>query len=119
MPGIKVIWHPNLDGRPGSHFYVQFRRKGENIYERSIDEFDENFVYLRGLDPNQLYQVRVVAVDGEYSTESAAEEVIMYNGELLTRQFLLKAYLKILETVGFNYISTFNQMGGGSVSCFI
>ena len=81
MPGLKIVWHPNVDGHPGSHFFVQFRRKGETIYEKSPDEYDESFIILRGLDPNQLYELRVVAVDGDYVTESDAEEVVMYDGK--------------------------------------
>lgn len=80
-PAIKIVWHPNVDGQPGSHFFVQYRRKGETIYEKSEDEFDENFIIVRGLEPNQLYEIRVVVVDGEYFTESDAEEVEMYAGK--------------------------------------
>ena len=84
MPGIKITWHPNTEpeGQPGSHFYAQYRRKGETIYEKSEDEFDENFVHLRGLTPNQVYEVRVVAVDGEFYTESDPEEMEMYAGNI-------------------------------------
>ncbi|KAK4016086.1 neuroglian isoform X3 [Daphnia magna] len=78
MPAIKVVWHPNVDGQPGSHFFVQFRRKGETIYIKSEDEFDENFIILRGLEPNQLYEICAVVVDGDYFTESDPEEVEMY-----------------------------------------
>ena len=85
MPAIKVVWHPNVDGQPGSHFFVQYRRKGETIYIKSEDEFDENYIILRGLEPNQLYEIRAVVVDGDYFTESDPEEVEMYAGKLLRK----------------------------------
>ena len=88
FPAIKIVWHPNVDGQPGSHFFVQWRRKGETIYEKSEDEFDENFIILRGLEPNQLYEIRVVVVDGEYFTESDPEEVEMYAGKSIKYSFL-------------------------------
>ena len=81
MPAIKIVWHPNVEGQPGSHFFVQYRRKGETIFEKSDDELDENFLILRGLEPNQLYEIRVVVVDGDFFTESDVEEVEMYAGE--------------------------------------
>ena len=86
MPAIKVVWHPNVDGQPGSHFFVQYRRKGETIYIKSEDEFDENFIILRGLEPNQLYEICAVVVDGDYFTESDPEEVEMYAGKFLKKE---------------------------------
>ena len=86
MPAIKVVWHPNVDGQPGSHFYAQYRRKGETIYIKSEDEFDENFITLRGLEPNQLYEICVVVVDGDYFTASDPEEVEMYAGKYWRRE---------------------------------
>ena len=83
MPALKITWHPNVDGQPGSHFFVQFRRKGETIFEKSEDEFDENFLFLRGLEPNQLYEIRIVVVDGDFFTESHIEELEMYAGGYL------------------------------------
>lgn len=81
MPAVKIVWHPNVEGQPGSHFFVQYRRKGETLFAKSDDEFDENFLILRGLEPNQLYEIRAVVVDGDFFTESDVEEVEMYAGE--------------------------------------
>ncbi|XP_059350954.1 neuroglian-like [Daphnia carinata] len=78
MPAIKVVWHTKVDGQPGSHFFVQFRRKGKTIYIKSEDEFDENFLILRDLEPNQLYEIGAVVVDCDYFTENDPEEVEMY-----------------------------------------
>jgi len=77
MPALKVVWHPNFSDnkQPGSHFYVQYRRKGETLYENSAHELSENFIVLRGLEANQLYEIRVVSVDGDFSVPSETEEV--------------------------------------------
>ena len=80
MPALKVEWHPNFSDnkQPGSHFYVQYRRKGETQFENSPHELNENFILLRGLDTNQLYEIRVVSVDGDFSVYSETEEVVLY-----------------------------------------
>merc|ERR1712071_327297 len=77
MPALKIVWHPNFADhkQPGSHFYVQYRRIGETIWENSVHELSENFIILRGLETNQLYEIRVVSVDGDYSVASDAEEI--------------------------------------------
>ena len=90
MPVIKVTWLPNVDGNPGSHFYVQYRRKGETIFEKSAEEFDEEFLVLRGFDTGQIYEMRVVSVDGDLSTASQIEEMFVYPGDHFHRYFSVR-----------------------------
>lgn len=41
----------------------------------SRHELNEDFLILDGLDLDQTYEVRVVAVDGNYNTASDVEEI--------------------------------------------
>jgi hypothetical protein len=73
---IKVTWKPNVGGNPGSHFYVQHRKKGEPKFSDSQHIINEDAYEVSGLDPNEQYEIRVVSVDGENNTPS---EVQYYN----------------------------------------
>lgn len=72
---IKVIWQPNLEGKPGSHFFVKYRVKGENQWLMTDPVLYENHHTVHGLDPDTNYEFRVVSVDGEFQTESLSQEV--------------------------------------------
>lgn len=74
---IKVTWKPNVGGgNPGSHFFVQHRKKGEPSFVDSPPVINEDTFEVAGLDPNAQYEIRVVSVDGDKNTES---EVQYYN----------------------------------------
>ncbi|KAG8193026.1 hypothetical protein JTE90_028143 [Oedothorax gibbosus] len=73
--GVWVTWVPAVDGHPGSYFYVQFRRKGENQWDRTAVEENEDSVVVKGLDFGTLYEMRVVAVDGSFETPSRIEDI--------------------------------------------
>ncbi|XP_043273621.1 neuroglian isoform X2 [Venturia canescens] len=72
---IKVIWIPNLNGYPGSHFYAKYKLKGETIFRETDPEFQSNELEIRGLQSGEVYVVSVVAVDGNHLTESKPQEV--------------------------------------------
>jgi len=74
--GIRVTWIPNIENnRPGSHFYVQYRRRGETQLESTPMEEENDFIIVRGLEPTATYEVRVVSVDGKHQTPSEFWEV--------------------------------------------
>ncbi|RWS30544.1 neuronal cell adhesion molecule-like protein [Leptotrombidium deliense] len=73
--GIRVTWLPALTGRPGSHFFVQFRRKGEEMFQSTPKEEKQDSIVVEGLDIGVTYDVRVVAVDGRYETPSKTVEI--------------------------------------------
>ncbi|KAG9509224.1 Neuroglian [Fragariocoptes setiger] len=74
--GITVTWIPNTaHNSPGSSFYVQFKRFGESQWQKSPIEANSDSIQIRGLDVGSLYEVRVVAVDGTYSTASRIQEI--------------------------------------------
>ncbi|XP_026272122.1 neuroglian isoform X2 [Frankliniella occidentalis] len=78
---IRVTWVPNLEGRPGSHFFVKYKLRGETKYEETPAETNEDFIILGGLRPGEVYEVKVVAVDGEFTSESHSEDVETFSVE--------------------------------------
>ncbi|XP_037921152.1 neuroglian isoform X2 [Hermetia illucens] len=72
---IKVNWHPNLEGKPGSHFFTKYRMKDETNWLESKPEKNEDFQIIKGLDPDSVYEFRVVSADGDYTTESSTQEI--------------------------------------------
>lgn len=74
-PAIKITWIPNTDSNPGSHFFVKYKLYGESMFQETKPELYEDFIVLQGLEAEQTYQVAVVAVDGNYTTESGVEEI--------------------------------------------
>ncbi|XP_066590095.1 neuroglian isoform X2 [Prorops nasuta] len=72
---VRVIWQPSLMGNPGSHFFVKYKLKGETISLQSDPEFQTNVMEIRGLQSGETYVMSVVAVDGDYMTESQEQDV--------------------------------------------
>lgn len=74
--GIRVTWLPNYrNGKPGSMFYVQFRKLGQPQWQKSPMEDHVDTININGLDLSSVYEVRVVSVDGRFQTASKIEEV--------------------------------------------
>ncbi|XP_018330369.1 neuroglian [Agrilus planipennis] len=81
MVAIKVLWHPNLSGRPGSHFFVKYRKKGEPDWAETDPEYYEDFLMVRALEHDEIYEFILVAADGTYYTESEIQEVDTYGSD--------------------------------------
>lgn len=74
-----MTWYPNNDGgKPGSHFFVKYRMKGESQWLVSDPEIINDRTTIRGMQPDTNYEFRVVAVDGEHMTESGTQDVDTY-----------------------------------------
>lgn len=74
--GIRITWVPPFDStKLGSHFFVQFRRKGEGRFESTPMEEENDFIIVRGLEPSTIYEFRVVSVDGKHQTPSKLWEI--------------------------------------------
>lgn len=73
-------WYPNYD-RPGSHFFVKYRKKGETTYSETDPEMSEDWLIVPDLSPDEQYEFIVVAVDGDYRIESDPQEVDTYGIE--------------------------------------
>lgn len=83
---VRVDWEPNLEGRSGSHFFLKYRLRGETTWAETEPESAEDYTLVRGLTPNEVYDFKMVAVDGEYMTESLVQEVDTYyvDGPMIT-----------------------------------
>ncbi|GLV37958.1 Neuroglian [Carabus blaptoides fortunei] len=73
---IKVVWVVNPNQNPGSHFYVKYRVQGEPTFQSTKSEFNENFMKIHGLTPNEDYEFKVVAADSSHETESVIEQLV-------------------------------------------
>lgn len=71
---FKIFWEPNPEF-PGSHFFVQYRIKGETMFQKSEDIDNEDFIIIRALKPSETYEFRVVSVDGPHLTESDSQDI--------------------------------------------
>ncbi|XP_075525706.1 neuroglian-like [Dermacentor variabilis] len=72
---VRVTWLPPVTGHPGSDFYVQYRRKGDQAWENTTVAEHEDSILVMGLDKHASYEVRIVVVDGKYQKHSQIEEV--------------------------------------------
>lgn len=71
---IQVTWLPATEGYPGTNFYVQYRRKGDETWETTmLEEYEDNTV-VHGLE-KAVYEFRVIAVDGKHEQPSKVLEV--------------------------------------------
>ncbi|XP_055325724.1 uncharacterized protein LOC129579596, partial [Sitodiplosis mosellana] len=62
---IRMNWHPNVDGNPGTNFTAKYRKKGDEKwnYTKRID--DEDFVIVDGVSVGSIYELAVVSVGYE------------------------------------------------------
>ena len=62
---VNITWEPSRSDNPGSVFYVQYRPRGMHHWLRSPDEYMDHFMEIFNLDAGTVYQVRVVAINGD------------------------------------------------------
>lgn len=79
QPQVKVIWLPNLNDKPGSMFYVQYREAGKPDWMKTDPELYEDFIIVSDLESGKKYEFRVVAQDGEEVSFSDIKETDTYN----------------------------------------
>ncbi|XP_028040488.1 neuroglian-like isoform X2 [Bombyx mandarina] len=72
---VIVRWIPSLDGHAGTHFVAWYRLKGHPDWQRTNDITEDDFVILTGLEPGQLYEVKVTVHDGHYFSTSELRTV--------------------------------------------
>lgn len=73
---VRVKWLPNFDHKkPGSHFFVKHRISGTSQWVETDPVIEDDFIYIRGLEPENTYEMVVVSVDGELNAESEPQEV--------------------------------------------
>ena len=76
---VKVTWQPQIEGNPGSHFFVQYKKENEPEFLRSDEELNKDSIVIRGLDSDYTYHFRVVAVDGVHQTPSETISIYTYS----------------------------------------
>ncbi|CAL4060819.1 unnamed protein product [Meganyctiphanes norvegica] len=81
---IKITWVPNTITNPGSHFYVQYKLYGASQFQATKPELYNEFTVLKGLETQKMYEVRIVAVDGTYETNSDIEEIVTDGGGIIS-----------------------------------
>lgn len=84
LANLRLNWLPDRNGRSGSHFFAKYREQGQSQWLSTDHETHEDFLYIRGMDPDRTYEVRVISVDGAHMTESHSQMVyVSRNGECL------------------------------------
>lgn len=79
---IQVRWLPSLDGHAGTHFKVWYRLKGHPEWLHTNEVTEDDYVILTGLEPGQVYEVKMTAHDGEYFSTSEIKDVDTTIGKL-------------------------------------
>ncbi|XP_060528924.1 neuroglian-like [Cylas formicarius] len=69
-----IKWIPDVDHNPGEHFYVKYRIKGDKKYTDTPPETSEDYMILDNFNACKSHEIILVAVDGEYHTESEVQE---------------------------------------------
>lgn len=84
---VRTTWLPNYRlGKPGSQFYVQYKKANSAQWYKSPIEANVDTVDIKGLDSTSLYEFRVVSVDGKSQTASDPENV--YTSGYISRSSL-------------------------------
>ncbi|XP_018562717.1 neuroglian-like [Anoplophora glabripennis] len=69
-----IKWIPDVDNNPGEYFYVKYRTKNDEEYVKTAPQMDEDYVILENFNACINYEIILVAVDGEFETESEPQE---------------------------------------------
>ncbi|XP_044013518.1 neuroglian isoform X1 [Aphidius gifuensis] len=72
---VKLTWIPNLAGYPGSHFFAKYKLRDETIWQESDPELQGTELVLTGLASGEKFLMAIVAVDGDYLSESQIQEI--------------------------------------------
>ena len=59
-----------------NRFFI--RKRTEPLWSQSDEQLNENYLVVQGLHMDAIYEFRVVAVDGAFTTPSAIQEVNTY-----------------------------------------
>lgn len=78
---ILVRWLPSPSGHPGTHFVASYRLKGHPSWLKTNEVTDDDYTVLTGLEPGQIYEVKITAYDGEYFRDSEPKDIDTTMGE--------------------------------------
>lgn len=71
---LRLNWLPNVDGIPGSKFFVKFREKCKEKWNATNEIVTDDFIIFT-LPQNYVYEFIVISVDGNYKAESDVKEL--------------------------------------------
>lgn len=74
---VRVNWIPN-QVKPGTSFYVQYKKKEDTHWEGTKPEMEEDFMNITNLRPGEIYEFKVYSIDGTLETGSEVQEVDTY-----------------------------------------
>ncbi|XP_050310899.1 neuroglian-like [Anthonomus grandis grandis] len=70
----EIKWVPDTVHNPGEYFYLKYRQKGSQNWTETLPELSEDFLIINEFNACKRYEIVLVAVDGEYRTESEPQE---------------------------------------------
>lgn len=91
-PSVRINWLPD-ERKPGSHFFTKYRIEGETVWLINNGDPNEHYTVIRGLEPDKVYEFRVVSVDGHLQSESESvlAELGMENKLFIARENIITA----------------------------
>ncbi|CAG9769886.1 unnamed protein product [Ceutorhynchus assimilis] len=69
-----IKWIPDVVHNPGEYFFMKYRLKGNPDWIETPSEQSEDFLIINNFNGCRSYEIVLVAVDGEYRTESEIQE---------------------------------------------
>lgn len=72
---VEVNWIPDMEGNPGSSFRVVYRKNGQSQWKETERIIDAMYTIIYDLIRDTVYDMAVVSIDGEYSTQSDVQEI--------------------------------------------
>lgn len=69
-----IKWIPDVEHNPGEYFFVKYRIKGNPEWTETLPETSEDYIILKNFNACRSYEIILVAVDGEFATESEVQE---------------------------------------------
>lgn len=70
---VEINWKPDMNGNPGSCFRVVYRINGRIDWNETNPIINAMSTIIDGLHSETEYEMAVVSIDGEYSTQSDAQ----------------------------------------------
>lgn len=70
----RITWIPDIDNNPGEHFYIKYRIRGEREFLKTSLITDQDYAILDQFNACRNYEIILVAVDGDFETESELQE---------------------------------------------
>lgn len=74
---VKINWIPDLNGNPGSHFFVQYRMRGIREWNETDHIDTDDYVIIDDLSRRERYEFKAISVEGDLMAESEIQDVFI------------------------------------------